>query len=352
MKKVDCIAISFLFVCFVTFVSCSKQTTYQNETRVDWKDFKEVELKGKTLTFNEPIMKPLQLLVHDSLLITMNSGTAKACHIYNLRTGKKIGERMSLGQGPDEVLVPFFIYSTDSVKIFDMITSKVRSFSFSEFVSNPVPVPARIYKVDVSNLFSELASLQGKLVGVSYRAESPCFLFDENGKKQNMKFGTYPEGPVKYTPMEIQDAYRAILTSNQKDRVAVCHFFTDLIDIFNEKGELVKRLYGPEHFYTRFVEFKEGDRIGSKPDPSYYRDAFYSPTPSGDNFCVLFNGKFVNKPEYNVLAKDILVFGWDGTPKIDYKLDLGVSRIFIDNQSHKIYGISNDPEYHIVEFPM
>ena len=65
---------------------------------------------------------------------------------------------------------------------------------------------------------------------------------------------------------------------------------------------------------------------------------------------VLFNGKFVNKPGYNLLAKDILVFDWEGNPVRRYSLDKGIMRITVDSHNRKIYGISDSPEYHIVEF--
>ena len=46
-------------------------------------------------------------------------------------------------------------------------------------------------------------------------------------------------------------------------------------------------------FFTRFTEFNDGVQIGSRPNPDYYRDAFYSPVGVGDELWVLYNGKFV-----------------------------------------------------------
>ena len=67
------------------------------------------------------------------------------------------------------------------------------------------------------------------MIGVSYAPKSPCFLFDENGKKIK-DFGSYPVSQIEYTDIERVDAFRSILTSNQTNRVAICHYFTD--DIF------------------------------------------------------------------------------------------------------------------------
>lgn len=342
----------YAVVAFMVFISCENKTaaTYDQETRIEWQDFENQKLIAQKIEFNEQVMKPDQLMVWDTLLVTINRGTEKIFHLFNLKTKEKIGERITVGQGPDEMIAPFFINDSDSVKIYDVMTSIVYSYMINEFVANPSPMPSRKYKLSEANFFSELASLGTNLVGVSYRPDIPCYLFDASGKKIEGGIGLYPVGPIKYTDLERVDAYRGILTSNGSDRLAISHFFTDLIDIYSDKGKLIKRLYGPEHFFTRFTEYNDGNRMGSRPDHNYYRDAFYSPVSVGDTFFVLYNGKFVNKPEYNLLAKDILVFSWDGIPLVHYQLDQGVSRITVDNQNRIIYGISSDPEYHIVAY--
>lgn len=52
---------------------------------------------------------------------------------------------------------------------------------------------------------------------------------------------------------------------------------------------------------------------------------------------MLYNGKFVNKPGYNLLAKDILVFSWEGVPLRHYILNDGVSRIAVNPENANIW---------------
>ena len=115
-------------------------------------------------------------------------------------------------------------------------------------------------------------------------------------------------------------------------------------------GTLEKQLRGPDHFASVFKEFRDGDIIGSKASPQTYRDAFYSPVNVGNSLFVLYNGKMVTEPNYNILCKELFVIGWDGSRDCHYTLDQGVSSIAVDNQKRNIYGISDDPEYHIVVF--
>lgn len=107
-----------------------------------------------------------------------------------------------------------------------------------------------------------------------------------------MDFGTYPKTEQEYTPAELINAFRADLTTNRKEKVAITHYFTDLICIYNVNGTLEKQLRGPDHFASVFKEFRDGDIIGSKASPQTYRDAFYSPVNVGNSLFVLYNGKW------------------------------------------------------------
>lgn len=337
-----------LFLSIIT-ISCSETKQYQNASLFDRDDFSTLEVKGQTIEFDDIVMEPSLLQVYDTFLITYNNKTNKLFHIFSLPSKKKIGERISMGQGPTEMLMPVFINKNDSVEIFDMMSSTLFKYSISEFINNPTPIPDARIKFNEQPFWSELSMLNNKFVGVSYKPDAPCYMFSQEGTKVG-GFGTYPKSLSEYTDLELTNAYRAILTTNQKNRVVVCHFFTDLIDIYDENGVLLKELHGPDHFFTQFKEFKDGERIGSNAIPETYRDAFYSPINVGEEFFVLYNGKYIKKPGYTLLPKDIFTFDWDGNPKRHFILDQGVSRITVDQKNKKIYGISNDPEYHIIEF--
>ena len=330
-------------------VACVSGETYEGETRIGWDDFEKVELTGNVLSFDEEIMNPYHLMVRDSLLLTLNQKTEKICHVFNLNTKKKVGERIMVGQGPNDMIHPFFIEAEESLMLYAPMTSSVFRFSLDEFVKDTPLRPLSKKKLSESYFFGELSLLNDEWVGVSGRPDAPCYVFDSEGNKLRT-LGEYPIGPENYSELEKVDAYNGILATNSKNRVAVCRMFTDLIDFYDDAGRLLKRLHGPEQFYTRFIEFNDGMVMGSQPDGKYYRDAFYSPFGTNSHLFVLFNGKFVNKPGHNLLAEDILVFDWEGNPVRRYSLDKGVSRIFVDVKKRKIYGISNSPEYHIVEF--
>jgi hypothetical protein len=64
----------------------------------------------------------------------------------------------------------------------------------------------------------------------------------------------------------------------------------------------------------------------------------------------LYSGKSEDEEGYSILANQIFVFSWKGVPEQILSLDQGVFSITVDEKNKKIYGISDTPEFHIVEF--
>ncbi|WP_459190094.1 BF3164 family lipoprotein [Parabacteroides sp. APC149_11_2_Y6] len=340
---------TLLLLLLSTMLACTSSNKYQHSISINKNSFPiKQALYGSNIEFDSILMKPFQLQVYDTLLITYNQNTDKLFHIFNLKSKKKIGERISMGQGPTEMIMPWFIQNQDVISIFDMGTSTISKYTISEFITNPDPIPYQQIKIK-EQFFGEIGFLGENIIGSLYRPEYPLYLFNNAGE-QIKGFGSYPISNFNYTNAEIIDAYRSIIITNQVDRVAICHFFTDLIDIYDNNGTLISRIHGPEHFFPKFKEYTDGNVITTRPVNKTYKDAFYSPVNVGDDFFVLYNGKNVGEKDYNLLAEKIFVFDWEGTPKKIFSLDQGISRISVDKRNKKIYGISNEPEYHIVEY--
>ena len=53
---------------------------------------------------------------------------------------------------------------------------------------------------------------------------------------------------------------------------------------------------------------------------------------------------------YSYLCKELFGFSWDGIPQTRYLLSDAIFAFDVDVKHHKIYGISDSPEYHIVEY--
>lgn len=339
-----------LVVSFTTFFSCSQKSKYEQEISIQRESFETVQaLAGTNLQFDEIVMNPNRLLVCDSLLIMTNAGSEKLLDIFDLKSKKKIGERISVDQGPDEMIQASFVYKDEkTIVLFDMVQSTLFEFSLKDLVNDLNPAPLRKIKLD-EKMLGGVGILDKHIVGSTYNPDFLFVDFDRAGDKKG-QLGKYPVSDIAFTDNEKLRAYQFSFATNQADKIAVCYNWADLIDIYDDKGELYKRIAGPQHFTTLFEEFHSGNVVSARSVQGKRRDAYFNPVSMGDEFFVLFSGKSMDEDNYNILSDEIFVFSWEGTPKKILSLDQGVFAFTVDEKNKKIYGISNTPEYHIVEF--
>lgn len=335
---------------FVMMLSCTQKDGYQQATLISRDDFNSTQtLIGSNLQFDDVILKPMRIQVYDSLLFTVNTREEKLIHVFNLKSNKKIGERISAGQGPGEMLQPYFVkIDTAWIHLFDMSSFTLYVYATKDFITNSVPVVIR--KVKLSEpIFGEIKLLGSDILSSAYNPNNQFLSFDSNGEK-SMEFGTYPVSNVVFSDAEKVEAYKFSFTTNQKDRIAVCYNWTDLIDILDGKGHLKRRIYGPKQFISTFKEFRDGNVVSVSPVRGQNRDAYFCPISVGGDIFVLFSGKAEDEADYSILANQIFIFGWDGSPKQILLLDQGLFAFTVDKENKNIYGISDKPDFHLVAF--
>ncbi len=341
-------------VCFLvlvfTLVSCKFSDKYQDVETFSLDDFKEVrELAGKTLEFDSLVMHPSDLRVFDSLLITVNYDCEKMLHVFNLKTCKQVNQCLLKGQGPNEMLQPRFIGNDKSkVLLFDVATSKVLEYEITDLLTGFSPVPVRRTQLE-SKIFICANQIGTQLLGCSHQPDYQLYTFGLDGALRDKSI-PYPASSISYSDVEKVDAYYMRFTTNEKDKLALCYCMTDLIEIYGLDGTLIKRLQGPDHFFAYFKEIHNGEVVTSSPDTEKLRDAYFSPCNIGDSFLVLYNGNRPMDKSYSYLCKELFDFSWNGIPQTRYLLSEGIFAFDVDIKRHKIYGISDSPEYHIVEY--
>ena len=175
------------------------------------------------------------------------------------------------------------------------------------------------------------------------------YVFDLNGEKTNAIIN-YPQSTIEQTSAEKTDAYYMKFITDDFNKIAICYYMTDLIEIYNLDGILEKRIHGPEQFFSHFKEYQDGKYIGASPIKGLNRDAYMCPRNAGNEFFVLYNGGFIDSPHHSTSCDQIFSFTWDGVPQITFNLDDPVFSFNIDSKNKKLYGISKTPEFHIVQY--
>ena len=335
-------------VFLVLLSSCQSNEKYSDAECISFSDFGEViYLKGDSVAFDDILLKPVKIHLVDSILIMKNRNTEYAYYIFNILTKKKIGERVSFGIGPNEMIDPRFIPSTDdNAWIFDKNRKILnicdrqkflkeenleinKTIEFEDFCDNIVFIPSKGF---IASVFK----LNNKRFG----------LFNLEGDTICYK-GEYPTLSSLQTNIEQVEQFINEFTANvEEDRVFVSYKRTDLIECYDTDMNLIKRIHGPEHFFPEVHQV--GDRI--RTNKGTERDAYSFPLSVGKKVFVLYSGKVFNPRNHDYLKDKILVFDWNGNPQQCYQLDIPIFDFAVDEKSRIIYGLTDKPESHIIQF--
>ncbi|MDU8957967.1 MAG: BF3164 family lipoprotein, partial [Bacteroides sp.] len=223
--------ILLLTVLLVT-VSCAEKSgsKYQDATLIEYQDFvSSQKLTGINFLSDKEVLKPMRIYVCDTILITMNPMEKKLFHLFSLKSKKEIGKRISLGQGPDEMIRPSIIkFNENQILIFDVATFTLFTYDTEDFISNENTIPLERKTIELQ-AYGEIGLLSDNLIGSTYNPKNQFIKFDNNGKKVG-EFGYYPVvADLSYTDDEKLEAFKSSFVTNMKDRIAVCYKWTDLI---------------------------------------------------------------------------------------------------------------------------
>lgn len=340
----------YLFALVISFLSysCQNDGKYSDAEIFSFSDFGDpVSLKGDSMAFDDILLKPVKINLVDSFLIMKNINTEFIYHIFNVLSKKKIGECVSFGIGPNEMIDPRFIPSNDgNIWLLDknrrilsvcdyrtffeenrLIINK--SIAFNDFCNNLLVLPERGFIASTFNLNNKRFCL-----------------FDFDGDTICTK-GEYPVLPNLETDIEKLEGFMNEFVVNiDGSKILVSYKRTDLIEYYDANMNLIKRIHGPEHFFPEVHQV--GDRI--KTNEGAERDAYSFPLLVGQKVFILYSGKRFNPTHHDYLKDKILVFDWNGKPQQYYQLDTPIFDFAVDEKSRIIYGLTDKPESHIVQF--
>lgn len=224
------------FALFVTLASCTQESKIEQTTLIKREDFKKTQsLVGSTVQFDDIVLKPTRLQVCDSLLITMNKREERMFHVFNLNSKKKIGECISVGQGPNEMVSPSFVKCDGrSMHIFDMMTCTLFEYPMAEFITSSNPIAVKKTKLS-EKIFGDVRFVENGIIGSTYYPNYRFVKFDIAGAKTDT-MGAYPSSDASLSEREKLETYKFVFTTNSVDKIAVCSNWTDLIEIYDNEG--------------------------------------------------------------------------------------------------------------------
>ena len=323
---------------------------YSDAIMFDYSDFPIIQkLEGNTFEMDTTILMPQQLHVYDSLLAVITRKEKHVLHLFDLMTGKEIASGITIGQGPKELLLPNFVDNADGSLLFsDQMSSSVVEYKFDKFIHNQeVDLIKRIALK--KGIFGNVGILGDKFIAPAFQDKFLFNVYNTDGYLID-SIGVYPDPEIRATPMEKIQMFNFQFTTNTHDRIAVCYNWTDLIDIYDGEGKLLKRMHGPDHFISLFNERNNGNMTGALRVKDQNWDAYFLPVCVNNEIWVIYSGAKGLEKDFSDYRKRIFVFDWDGTPLRILELDRGIICFDVDEQNKKIYAVCPKPEFHIVEY--
>lgn len=336
-------------LCGIYFVSCTGPKKEGADLTITYEDFEEVkELVAQPIGLDSLIWKPVQLQMFGRALGLANIGTEKLVQLLDVDSCTKLSEHISVGQGPDEMMVPRFVENDgSSVILSDMMLSVVRKYALSDFLGSTNPTA--VEEVRLSRRPSgEVRLLGDGYVAPAYNASYLMYVYDSKGELRD-SIGQYPSMEDPLTDVEKIEMFTFSFATNFRNRIAVFYNWADIIDFYDADGKLLRRVHGPEGFVSRYKEVHNGQIVTAMAGKER-REAYYGARAVGDEVWVTFNGKYTEAEDYSSLVQRIFVFSWDGVPKRILNLDQGIGAFAVDASRRIIYGISDTPEFHILSF--
>ena len=209
-----------------------------------------------------------------------------------------------------------------------------------------------LQKIVIEDYFSNLVYTYNGYVATAMNPDknnNRLIFFDSKGEKM-FTAGDYPYFGKELTIIEKIEGYISqIAISHKYERIFLFGMVTDLIEIYDFQGNLIKRYHGPDRIFPQIkeVHLPNGYYQGAYDNPIF---TFFSPMIIDDEVYVSYSGHHQKPDETLPLIRQIFVFDIDCTPLRRYELSKQIVSFTVDPETKSIYATSNNPEYHMVMF--
>ena len=335
------------FICFL-LIACTRNFSGKiNNEIISFEKFPITD----TLFFNtlSEYQKgiPNGIFVIDSTLIIFNNRKKSNFFFYNysLSQNRFSEGYLRKGKGPIESIGAFSAgIINDSLWVHDITKMKIFKLSLAETFDYSVLPSINTYDID-KNFYKMCFIDDENFWGVG-NLES-CYKISSGDITHPGKFshfGKFAKIP-KRTPLEsFKDAYSCyIYAKPDGGNVVLAYRYTDVIEIFDVKGEINKTIKGPIGFDAEFdVEEAPGYYYMGKNEKT--RKAFVNGTVSNKFIYMLYSGYLRNEKNWSY-GQSIYVYDWDGNPVKKIILDRPVYSIGISEDDRKLYSFDLQTGY-------
>ena len=357
----------FLFVTLIVmFVSCHVDKPLGNE-------FVDIDITENACfteqAFGTPVLLTSEIfndsIIHNSRSLTLldsclftidiSTSTDTLVRYYSLPDRKYKGFVYLKGQGPLEVLSPSSVHPSCDKSSFWIYDTAKRNFmgrllsSLSEDREDVCEQGCESISLNKSAYYGveDVFWMDEKRILLSdfYHYKERFFIMDTCTYKMQAVVNPYLHVKDVYSPKILADilSTRKSITPNHS-RVVLAGRYLDILEIYDEKGNLVKMLKGPEK--NADFDFEKERSIANKIliKSRKTRRAYLAVKTTNDKIYALYSGKCKEDKEHYSYSKKLYVFSLDGKPLKKYLLDVPIIDFEIDEANRILYAVSDNAE--------
>lgn len=319
--------IIYFFIVFI-LLSCNQSP----------KQFSYIDLSASTpldsaeviYTFDDKY--PISIRLTDSLMFVILVKSDTCLTVINTNTKEVIASLGPVGNGPDDLVSPSFILSTDNPNVLIEDVNLQRIIKINTDIDS---LKLQDYTQYPESLFgsSELNLSENFIVGrkVNPKEKKMFFVYNRN-KGTTAEADYFPE--LNAPLSDYNYTYAPVLALNEKqNRVIAGMYFFDLFHVYDLEGSRIKTFCFSENCVpsinaeAKMLDLREG-----------YAGIIraYSTT----KYCYLLRVEY--KPEYPDGKQKIIQIDWNGKFINSYDFTDDISgQFYVDEHSNKIYLIRN-----------
>ncbi len=316
-------------------------------------DFKQTSF-GNTYKCSNPqvykndsllLVSPRWLRFHpDSFLVIQEMGTPFLLKIIDLKTNK-VQQAAPKGSGDGTVTVAWGIgILNNRIWVFDGVQKKIVFLSEDKDRMFSITREVRLAEKNVMEAFPVTDSLILGMGGSD--SKNRLMVFNGSGALDK-SMGDFP-AIVDSKGIEPSNVIFSSFTAATPsgDKVVLACTKVDVIEIYDPRSGLIKRMHGPEGVSVR-VKKKQvlmGTMLTTEPAMS----AYWNVVGKQDQFWAGYSGFLGEKgkrpKDTDIYPREIYCFGWDGSPRSKLQFDIPLSSFDIDENSGKIYCLTKNPK--------
>ncbi len=300
---------------------------------------------------------PKDIIVADSLIIFIQKHEKNVIRIYDRQNYKLIGSFLSIGRGPNEIMLVPKIRQWKIVE--DTVMLFVRSYPKSWMWIN-INESLDSGKVIVGKEYNFLADRKKRDI-----SRSAGLTFDIGGDSLIMMINPHQKDKLQRNPNPYF-IYYDYNKSIYKDSLFVQNFalvegmqpmlFSGPSSISDDHRMLVHA-----YFYMNCIDFFDLKTFSKKtiffsPDAKDYKKIIEKPTYRFKETCGTKDYVYVLKDQANkgdsLIGSSICVFSWDAQPVCELRFDERINYFFVEDKSHELFAIDYDEKIWRYKMPI